>query len=388
VSIFAALRGKLPAWWPLGDFLVWWVDELRTTLASLLEVLRIRDATRLTLYIEGERLTLCRVRGPSSQELGILTRDAEGRWPMTLPAGDSTRLPLPLTGSPMTVVLAAGDVLVKELVLPAAAEKRLDQVLAIQAVREFPLAATQLYLDHRVVRRIRATRQIVVHLRAARRAQIDELSRWALSVGGRLDRVCCRGASGEISGNFLPRASWRAVERFSTLERRLAAGAAFLLLATVGIVGAQWWFERHQVNAELVKIRGRAQQVRAMWKDIEAQSAPATYLIKLMSVPDAATVVGGLPDSLPMDTWASQIEIRAPSTSAATVNLSAFAPAATKLVDELARSSHFKHVHLIYAASDTFLNRGDRVQLSAEWVVPADTTRMLKVRSSAQGSLP
>jgi general secretion pathway protein L len=366
---------------------VWWVDELRTTFASLLEILRLRDSTRLVLYIEGEQLTIRQVRGPNSQELGILARDAEGRWPMTLRAGDSTPEPLPLTGSPMTVVLPASDVLVKELVLPAAAEKRLDQVLAIQAVREFPLAASQLCLDHRVVGRIRATKQIVVHLRAARRAQIDELSGWALSVGGRLNRVCYQATSGEISGNFLPRASGRAVERFSTADRRLAAGTIFLVLATAGIVGAQWFFERHQVNAELAKIRTRAQQVRVLWKQIDAESAPAAYLIKLMGVPDAATVAGGLPDSLPMDTWASLIEIRAPSTSAATMNLSAFAPAATRLVDELAKNPHFKHVHLIYAASDGFLNRGDRVQLSAEWVVPAEATRMLTTRKSVQGGL-
>jgi hypothetical protein len=387
VSVFAALRNKLPAWWPLGDFLAWWVDELRTTLASLLELLRIRDSTRLVLYIEGERLTIRQVRGPNSRELGILTRDAEGRWPMTLPAGDSTQEPLPVTGSPMTVVLPAGDVLVKELVLPAVAEKRLDQVLAIQAVREFPLATMQLYLDHRVVRRIRATKQIVVHFRAAKRTQIDELSRWALSVGGRLNRVCYQAASGEICGNFLPRASWRSVARFSTTERSLAACAIFLLLATVGVVGAQWLFERHQVNAELVKIRVHAQQVRAMWKEIEAQSAPPAYLAKLMSVPDAATVVGGLPDSLPMDTWASQIEIRAPSPSPATINLIAIAPAATRLVDELARNTHFKHVHLVYAASDNFFNHGDRVQLSAEWVLPSEATT-LKTPKFAQGRLP
>jgi len=387
VKGFVRLRNKLPGRRALGDFLMWWVDELRSTLTNLLEVLRIRSSTRLVLHIEGERLTIRHVGQPNSQELGILTRDAEGRWPMTLPAGDSTQKPPQFTGSPMTAVLPVGDVLVKELVLPAAAEKRLDQVLAIQAVREFPLATTQLYLDHRVVRRIRAAKQIVVHLRAAKRAQIDELSRWALSVGGRLNRVGYQATSGEVSGNFLPRASWRAVDRFSATDRRLASGALFLLLATAGIVGAHWSYERHQVNAELVKIRVRAQQVRAMWKEIEAQSAPATYLIKLMSIPDAAAVVGGLPDSMPMDAWASQIDIRASSTSPATMNLTAFAPAATRLVDELARNSHFKQVHLINAASNGFFT-GDRVQLSAEWVAPAEAATMLKTRKSSQGDLP
>jgi hypothetical protein len=161
-----------------------------------------------------------------------------------------------------------------------------------------------------------------------------------------------------------------------------------LLLATTAIIGVQWWIERHQVNAELAKISVSAQQVRVMWKDIETQSAPATDLVQLMGVPDAATVLGGLPDSLPMDTWASQIEITASRTTAAAVNLSAFAPAATRLVDELARNPHFKHVHLIYAASDSFSNRGDRVQLSAEWIVPATAPLMPKTPQSMQGVLP
>jgi hypothetical protein len=70
------------------------------------------------------------------------------------------------------------------------------------------------------------------------------------------------------------------------------------------------------------------------------------------------------------------------------VNLSAFAPAATPLVDELARNPYFKHVHLIYAASDSFSNRGDRVQSSMEWIVPATTTGMPKPPQSIQGALP
>ncbi|MFL6600217.1 MAG: hypothetical protein ACJ8R9_02715 [Steroidobacteraceae bacterium] len=388
MRVFASLQGKLPGWWVLGDFLVWWGHELRASFADFLEALRIRGSTRLLLRVEAGRLTVQQVRGLKSQELGTLVRNAEGRWPLTLSARDSTQDPLPLAGSLMTAVLPAGDVLIKELLLPAAAENSLDRVLAIQAMRVFPLATTQLYLDHRMVQRIRATKQIAVHLRAAKRAQIDELSQWARSVGGRLDRVCYQASDEELSGNFLPRASWGAIRHFSSAERRLAVGAVFLALAAAGIVGAQWAFERHQVNAELAKIKTHAQQVRATWRQIEAQSAPRSDLSKLMSAPDAATVLGGLPDNLPTDTWVSQIEIRAPSTSAATMQLIAFAPAATKLMDEMARNSHFKHVHLVYAASDGFGNSGDRVQLSAEWAVPATTVGMLQTPNRVQVGHP
>lgn len=388
MRVLARLQSRLPGWWILGDFLAWWANELRATFTALLEVLRIEGSTRLLIRIEGGQLTVGQVRGLKSQELGRLARNAEGRWPMTLRTDDSTREPLPLAGSTMTAVLPPGDVLIKELLLPAAAENSLDRVLAIQALRVFPLAPAQLYLDHRVVQRIKATKQIAVHLRAAKRAQIDELSQWARSVGGRLDRVCYQAPDGEISGNFLPRATWGAIERFSSAERRLAAGAIFLALAAAGIVGTQWAFERHQVNAELAKIKTHAQQVRAMWKGIEAESIARTDLIELMSAADAATVLGGLPDSLPTDTWVSQIEIRAPSTSAASMHLIAFAPAATKLLDELASNSHFKHVQLLYAASDSFGNGGDRVQLNAEWVVPATTAGMPLTPNHAPGGLP
>src|SRR5690242_9635363 len=122
---------RLPGWWVLTDFLAWWAGELRASFTSLLESPRLRGSTRLVLRLEGGRLP---AREPSS-----------------------------LAGAVLTVVLPAGDVLVKELVLPAAAESSLDRVLAIQATRVFPLATAQLCLDYRVAQRIRATKQIVVH---------------------------------------------------------------------------------------------------------------------------------------------------------------------------------------------------------------------------------
>jgi general secretion pathway protein L len=382
------MRIKLLSWWVVGDFLGWWIAELRATMASLLEALRIKDSTRLFLYVEGEGLTVRQVQRSKAQDLCTLTRDSAGRWPLSLEADDSSREFSTFSGSTLTAVLPASDVLIRMLVLPAAAEKSLDRVLAIQTVREFPLAPTQLYFDHRIVQRLRDTKQIVVHLRAAKRTQIDELSTWALSAGGRLERICCMTADGEISGNFLPRASWGVATRFSTLERGFAVASLFLLAAAAGIVGAQWWFERRHVDTDLTKVRVEAQQVRARWKQIETDSAPVTELIKLMSRPDAASVLGDLPDRLPTDTWVSQIEIRAPATAVATVSLSAFAPAAVTLVDELAKSIHFQHVHLIYAASDSFSNHGDRVQLSAEWIAAGEASRTLMMPMPPQGRSP
>jgi len=351
----------------LKDFLAWWLSELRATLADLVEAVRLRGGTRLVLDVEGQRLTVRQLQRAEPLELGSLTRDAEGHWPMALTPAGATQEPLTLAGATMTAVLSNADVLVKELVLPMAAERSLDQVLGIQALRAFPLGAPHLYFDHRVIQRVRLTRQIVVHLRAAKRAQIDELSQWASGVGCRLDRVAYRAKSGEPEGNFLPHPSWRSIQRFSTTECRLAAFAASLLLAVAALIGIQWSIERHRVNTELATVSAQAQKVRSMWKEVEKQSAPATALIELMKVPDAATVLGQLPDSLPLDSWASQIEIRAPATSTATLNLMAFAPAASQLVDELARKPHFKHVRLIYGATDSFSNQGDRVQLSADW---------------------
>lgn len=386
MSAFKTMRSKLPGWWVVGDFLGWWIAELRAGLADVAEILRIRGSTRLFVYVERERLQIKQMRGSKTHDLAILTRDSAGQWPVIVDVGDSSREIPDLTGATLTAVLPASDVLIRKLVLPAAAERSLDRVAAIRAVQEFPLPPSLIYFDYCVAERLRETKQIVVHLRGVRRAQADELLKWASSVGGRLDRICFKTSDGETSGNFLPRASWGGVTRFSGIERGFGVAALILLAATVLVVGAQWWFERQQVEAEVAKLHTHAQQVRVKWKQIETESAPATELIKIMSAPDATAVLGDLSATLPTDTWVSQIEIRSPSAEVTSVSLSALAPAATALVDELAKSSHFQHVHLVYAASDTLSSHGDRVQLSAEWIVPKDASRSLTTSRPPQGN--
>jgi len=372
---FTTLRARLPGWWIVGDFLGWWIAELRATLGNLLSATRVRGSTQFYLHVNGGELIVRQLRRSKLEDIGVLARAAEGHWSTTLDAGDSGQTDPAFAGATLTAVLPASDVLVRKLTLPAAAEKSLDRVLAIQVVREFPLDPRQLYFDHYVAQRLRDTKQIVVHLRAAKRNQIEALSNWAVGVGGRLDRVCCLTEDGETSGNFLPRVSRGGGSHFSSLERGLAIAALLLTVTTAAVVAGQWWFERRQVDAELTRIRTQAQQVRAQWKQIETESAPAADLARLMSVPDAATILGDLPDRIPQDTWISQIEIRTPATTVATLNLSAFAPATSTLVDELGRGTHFQHIHLIYAATDSFGNHGDRVQLSAEWVAPREANK-------------
>jgi general secretion pathway protein L len=91
--------------------------------------------------------------------------DAEGRTAMTSLAKGTT---------PRVVVsVPAHELLRKRIVLPAAVEENLAQVLTYDLDRHTPFKADELYFDATVVERNAARNTVTVDLAAARRTAID-----------------------------------------------------------------------------------------------------------------------------------------------------------------------------------------------------------------------
>src|ERR1700693_2497242 len=152
------------------EFLSWWFVQLADLLperwrrfgAGKIDAVVIDPATPLSESVENIVATLRR----NGRETML------GRFAV----GDGGLMEVPRQpGKTVVLRLSESDVLSKTLVLPLAAERELDQVLAFEMDRETPFSPEELFWNHRIIRRDRRTGQVWVRLRLLPRAKLARL---------------------------------------------------------------------------------------------------------------------------------------------------------------------------------------------------------------------
>jgi hypothetical protein len=155
--------------------------------------------------------------------------------------------------------------------------------------------------------------------------------------------------------------------RLTPLDERLAYAVVALGLLAFGITAGQWIAERSRVQKEAAEVLATARSAAELQKRLREESAPAATLAKLMREPDAADVLVALTRTVPSDTWAFELDVRADSSRTYQLRINGFAPAATSFADTLERSQSFEKVRLVSATSAGLGTTRDRLQLTARW---------------------
>jgi len=126
-------------------FLIWWVGQLADLLPQRWRQSVLTSVDALVVAPTGPL-----DRGPDSVAVGLRQHGREaplGRF--GLDAASLRTLPH-AAGRPAVLRLPQADLLAKTVVLPLAAERELDQVLAFEMDRETPFKSDELYWNHRV----------------------------------------------------------------------------------------------------------------------------------------------------------------------------------------------------------------------------------------------
>ena len=152
------------------EFLSWWFGQLADFLperwrrfgAGKIDAVVIAPASPLSEPIDSVTVALRR----NGRETMV------GRF--AVGGGGLMEVPRP-SGKPAVLRLAESDVLSKTLVLPLAAERQLDQVLAFEMDRETPFSPEELFWNHHIIRRDRRTGQVWVRLQLLPRAKLARL---------------------------------------------------------------------------------------------------------------------------------------------------------------------------------------------------------------------
>jgi len=152
------------------EFFSWWLGQLADFLPERWRRFGSSDANAVVIAPTAPR------SGAVDSVIVSLRRNRRetmlGRF--RLGGGELAEIPR-LAGKPAVLRLAEGDVLVKSLVLPLAAERQLDRVLAFEMDRETPFAPEELFWGQRIARRDRRTGQVWVRLLLVPRAKLAHL---------------------------------------------------------------------------------------------------------------------------------------------------------------------------------------------------------------------
>jgi general secretion pathway protein L len=155
----------------LADLFAWWASELG---AMLPPSWRERFASRSTAYVavEGDVWRELRPSGGRLAEAGradLAALDVAGRrtaFRRLLADG-------PGAAGNVWLVLSGGDVLVRPVTLPLAAEEALRDAVGFELDRFTPFAAGHAFYDFRVTGRDTAAQRLVLDLAVASRALVD-----------------------------------------------------------------------------------------------------------------------------------------------------------------------------------------------------------------------
>ena len=285
----------------LAAFLRWWRDELVGALPPRWREWLLPDPTVLTIEPEPEGWRVRRLRGGS-----VEVEDHAGSEPDGLALALGRIAPAADVVPRQVLLLPASQALRRRIVLPAAAEEHLGQVLSYEMDRHTPFRAAQVYFDFRIQRRDEVARHLAVDLLAIPRGELD--SRLAVLPSG-LDAADVAEDGHPAGFNLLP-----ADRRARRVDRRLRLNLILLFGAIVlaWLVMAQSLALREQaleaLGEEVAAARSEANQSAALKRQLRDAIDGASFLARRKAEqPVAVDVLAEVTRLVPDDTWLERL---------------------------------------------------------------------------------
>ena len=294
---------------PAGKFFHWWFGELRQALPSSWQQKLQHALRRITLRLDGESLLVGVDENRSLQPLE--TFSISQGVPLQQQQIADLLTEHDLLEAPRFLLLEEQAVLRKEILLPAAAESNLFQVLTFEMDRQTPFRAQEVYFDWKIRERSSDSGQIKLEIFVLPRRHVDTvlhaLQQRKLAPAG-IDIL----DDGKTLGlNLLPAEQRvREVNRKARMNFALA-GVAILILALV--MTQSLYLRAHQVSeleAAIAEVQDEARRVQRIKEQIGDSSEAATFLtVRRDSSPLAIEILADVTKILPDDTYLDRLVI-------------------------------------------------------------------------------
>jgi general secretion pathway protein L len=294
---------------PVGEFLRWWLGELRQILPPAWRQ-RLQLATRrVTLELEPDWLRLGVEEGGVIRPLEELRAGQDAA--MQKQQIRSLLERHELHEMPRFLLLDASRVLRKELKLPAAAESNLRQVLGFEMDRQTPFRANDVYFDWRILHGSKETGELQLELFVTPRGIVDSICEQLAARGVAPSGVEIVESGQTLGVNLLPPDKRLAVINPRTRLNYSLAAAALVLLVAVMVQSVNL---RAGTVAELetaiAEVQDEARRVQRLREQVKETSDAASFLTRRRAqTPMAIEVLADVTRTLPDDTYLDRLVI-------------------------------------------------------------------------------
>ena len=316
------------------EFFTWWFGQLAELLPREL---------RKSVLDAGDALVITPI-GSLSQGIEAVTADLRKNGKAStlghFAVGAVGLAALPRAAGRATVLrLGEADVLAKNLSLPLAAERELDQVLAFEMDRETPFKPEELYWNYRTTASDRQTGRLSVRLLVLPKASLDPLLTDLAAVGIQPRRV--EIADGPDRGFYVPLNGDGSHSHPASNRLLWPAAVCCAVLAIAAVVTP---FVRQEITIaslerEINVNRAAAAEAESLRQEIDRLSGSAGFI---ESERDKAgrplIVLSAATRLLPDDSYLTEMELRQRK-----VTLSGRSAGAARLIGALAAGGEFRN---------------------------------------------
>jgi general secretion pathway protein L len=262
---------------PAGQFLKWWLDELRDAMPARWRAQMQYARRKLLMQVDGGEVVLSIGDADAVQSLDTISTDAGAR--LQQQRVRDLLQQHELTEVSRDLLLAEDVVLHTSVTMPLAAEANLRQALAYEMDRHTPFKAEEVFYNWFNLRRDREAGQLHFELYVTPRepveAQVELLQRLGLAPTG----VDVATAEGTLGINLLPdELRHRIIHQQVRVNWAIGAVALFLL---VFVMAQSLWLREHQleaINEAIDDVRAEALVVQQIRKQIDDASEAAGFL--------------------------------------------------------------------------------------------------------------
>ncbi len=370
----------------LAALAAWWRHETKALAQDLVDCSQPHRLRGVTLLISESEARVTARKANAPIEDVALVYDAQRLLPESLQEFWPPDRPQQVR---LEIGLSPDSVLLRQMALPALADREIAKMVELRLERELPLARDRLYVDWTIVERKKNPNQanhsqtshnqashnqashgqVVVAIGIVRKEWLDRILTRVRQWGWKPVRVGLCSAVGSLQFNFLETLQHSRATTNSRLHPLMTLSAS-LVVALAVVLGGQWIYERARLSKALNVAQLQLQTHAKQRRKLERESEPLMRLKALMKKPSTAQVLIDLTESLPSDTWVSDLEIQRATDNQATIRLVGYAPSAVGLVNLIESKEQFAGVELISSAVG-FGSQGERVELSAKWAPPA-----------------
>ena len=321
----------------LRDLLSWWVGQLADS---------VPERWRHFGSTSGDALVITPIGSVASGIKAVaasLRRNGKemplGRF--TLGGAGLAGLPQ-LNGRPAVLRLSEGDVLIKTVTLPLAAERQLDQVLAFEMERETPFSAEEIYWNHFVTERDRQRGQLLVGLLLVPRANLAPLLSALADFGIAPKRA--EIAAGKNESGYLPLDAHGGRLHDGAPSARLLRWSAVTLCASLAVAAVaipfayQSW-ELAELDQKITAGRAAVAEAETLRGEIERLSGMANLVeIERDKAGRPLVTLAALTRMLPDDTYINELQLQQRK-----LTISGRSAAASRLISALSAGNQLRN---------------------------------------------